>query len=322
MVSEPAKVTLPLTLLGFAAAVVYGLVGGDDTGLWLFAGLSAVASIATLVLLPARPVDRVAVTPGGAAVRDAVAPGPAGAGAWPLLAAIGATFVGVALVYGTGWAIAGALLVAAAGLGWVAQVAADRRGATVEIGPLSIPVLAAVAIGSIMFFLSRILLAVSPHGATALAIVAAAGVLVVAVLLAFRMNSLGSGALVGVLVLGVAAVVVAGISGLASGERTEEKAKGAVEGPNAAVVAKGTRFDTTTLALAAGRHESLRFVNRDTGTFHNVAIYRDKDYTKALFNGTPINHGSVDYETPTLDPGTYYFHCDFHPAMQGTVDVK
>jgi plastocyanin len=320
MLPESAKVTLPLSLLGLAAAVVYAFLGGDDTGLWLFAGLSAAAAVATAVLLPPRPADAV-VTAGPARVREAVAPPPAGEGAWPVLVGIGATFVAVSFVYGSGWGIAGVLVMAAGGVGWLAQVSADRRGETVYIAPLSIPVLAAATIGSLMYFISRVLLAVSPHASTAVAIAVASGLLLVAVLLALRIDNLGSGAVIMVLALGAVAVVVAGIGGLSAGQRTEEHAEGVAADPNVAVVAKDVQFDTKKLELPANQSELLKFENRDP-VFHNIGIYRDKDFTQALFNGTPVEHATIEYTTPQLAAGTYYFHCDFHPTMQGKVDVK
>jgi plastocyanin len=320
MLPESAKVSLPLSLLGLAAALVYAVLGGDDTGLWLFAALSAAAAIATAALLPPRPADAV-VAAGPVRVREAVAPRPAGEGGWPLLVGLGATFFAVSFVYGNGWGIAGVLIAAAGGIGWLAQVAADLRGDTVYIAPLSIPMVAAATIGSLMYFISRVLLAVSPHASTAVAIAVAVGLLLVAVLLAVRIDSLGSGAVMLVLALGAVAVVVAGIGGLTAGQRVEEHAAGASAGPNLAVVARNTQFDTKTLDLPAQQSEVLRFDNRDP-VFHNIAIYRDKNFTHALFNGTPIKKSSIEYKTPELAAGTYYFHCDFHPAMQGTVDVK
>src|SRR5207302_3205600 len=111
-------------------------------------------------------------------------------------------------------------------VGWLAQVSADVRGHTIDIAPLSIPVLAAVAIGSFMYLMSRILLAVSPHGSTAIAIAVAAALLATAVLVARRANTLGPGALIIVLALGAVALISGGVGALAAGARTEEKAPG------------------------------------------------------------------------------------------------
>src|SRR5207247_3937142 len=42
-----------------------------------------------------------------------------------------------------------------------------------------------------------------------------------------------------------------------------------------------------------------------------------------LFRGEIVTGPTaVDYRIPPLEPGTYYFHCDVHPTMSGTVVVK
>jgi plastocyanin len=41
-----------------------------------------------------------------------------------------------------------------------------------------------------------------------------------------------------------------------------------------------------------------------------------------LFTGDlVVGVKSVDYQIPALKPGSYYFHCDVHPDMNGTVIV-
>lgn len=325
MLPESSKVYVPLSLLGLVAAVVYSFVGDDKTGVVLFVGLCLSAALAAMVLMPRRdaaPVAAPAPATSAVTVQGAIAPRAASPGGWPLLVAIGATFLAVAFVYGKGWGIAGVLVILAGGVGWLAQTAGDLRGYSIDIGPVSIPVLAAAVIGSLMYFISRILLAVTAHGATAIAISLSALLLLVAIAVALRVDRLGSGALLVVLALGAVAVIAGGVGALAAGQNHRTERAAAAAEPTVAIVAKHTQFDTKVLDLDAGASELLRFENRDHGTFHNVAIYRDKNFTTALFNGTPNNGGTADYTTPALDPGTYYFHCDFHPTMQGTVDVK
>jgi plastocyanin len=31
---------------------------------------------------------------------------------------------------------------------------------------------------------------------------------------------------------------------------------------------------------------------------------------------------TTTYDIPALKPGTYYFHCDVHPTMNGTATVR
>jgi plastocyanin len=91
------------------------------------------------------------------------------------------------------------------------------------------------------------------------------------------------------------------------------------------VTASGLAFDTNEIDLAAGEPTKLTFDNQDAGTPHNVAIYpSESEITpdKALFQGEVVTGPTkVTYDIPALDAGTYYFHCDIHPTMNGTVVV-
>lgn len=79
-------------------------------------------------------------------------------------------------------------------------------------------------------------------------------------------------------------------------------------------------FDTTEITLVAGETTQLFFRNLD-GQPHNIAIYTDDSATQPLFVGETITDAAVLYEIPALEGGTYYFRCDVHPDMGGTVVV-
>jgi plastocyanin len=97
---------------------------------------------------------------------------------------------------------------------------------------------------------------------------------------------------------------------------------GAITG---SVTASGLAFDTDTISLPAGEPTTITFINDDAGVQHNIAIYPSADEISpdtALFQGDLITGpAQVEYEIPALDPGEYYFHCDVHPNMNGTVVV-
>jgi plastocyanin len=98
-------------------------------------------------------------------------------------------------------------------------------------------------------------------------------------------------------------------------------AGGAAASPST-VTAEGIRFDTDHIDLPANTSVSLTFTNNDAGTPHNIAIYTDSSLTKALFKGEIVTGPTtVTYRIPALPPGTYYFHCDVHPTMNGSVTV-
>lgn len=77
-------------------------------------------------------------------------------------------------------------------------------------------------------------------------------------------------------------------------------------------------FDSTSLAVPAGRPFTLLYVNR-TPMPHNVAIYTDSSAREKIFAGEVIGEGSVVYEVPAIAAGEYFFRCDLHPEMAGNV---
>jgi plastocyanin len=88
------------------------------------------------------------------------------------------------------------------------------------------------------------------------------------------------------------------------------------------VTASGIAFDTTTITLPANKATTLTFDNEDAGIPHNIAIFPDSSATNPLFTGDiVVGVKTVDYNISALKPGSYYFHCDVHPQMSGTVTV-
>jgi len=81
------------------------------------------------------------------------------------------------------------------------------------------------------------------------------------------------------------------------------------------VVAKGLAFDPTCLVATGGEAFDLNFDNEDPSIVHNVAIFTDSSATKNLFTGDPVTGvAKTTYKVDALDPGTYYFRCDYHPT--------
>jgi plastocyanin len=140
-------------------------------------------------------------------------------------------------------------------------------------------------------------------------------------LIAARLPQLRSSALIAVAVFAAVAVVAAGGVGAATGERTfENKAEGGE--PIVDVVAQNTAYDKKVITVPA-KASKIRIVfdNKDTGTYHNVAVYTSDG--KPLFNGKPVPKGIVDYDLAPPPPGTYRFLCDFHASlMKGDFVVK
>jgi plastocyanin len=94
-------------------------------------------------------------------------------------------------------------------------------------------------------------------------------------------------------------------------------------GPTTEITASGLAFDTSTITLLADQKTELTFNNEDAGVPHNLAIYTDESATDALFKGDIVTGiDSTTYQIPPLQTGSYYFHCDVHPDMNGTVTVQ
>ena len=81
-------------------------------------------------------------------------------------------------------------------------------------------------------------------------------------------------------------------------------------------------FSSDRLTAPAGEAFGLVFDNEDDGVPHNVAIYTDDSATESLFVGDlVVGPKTVTYDVPALDPGSYYFRCDVHPQMSGTLEA-
>ena len=89
------------------------------------------------------------------------------------------------------------------------------------------------------------------------------------------------------------------------------------------ISAKGIAFDTSRLVVPGGKPFDLSFDNQDANIPHNVAIYTNASATKALFRGALVTGPkAIVYHVPALQPGSYFFRCDVHPQMRGTVTVR
>jgi len=189
--------------------------------------------------------------------------------------------------------------------------------------PILLPIVMLLVIAAVLFGFSRILLSLTKDTATAIALIVAFTILVVAAVVAsrpvIRASSLASmiGAIAGVAMLaGGLALIAVGAGGGTGG--------GGGPAVTISLTAKGIAFEETSLSVPAGKPFAIAFDNQDAGIQHDVQIFDNETFT-----GTPLLDGEivtgpakVTYEAPPLDPGTYYFHCSVHPAqMQGTIEA-
>ncbi len=82
-------------------------------------------------------------------------------------------------------------------------------------------------------------------------------------------------------------------------------------------------FVTRSIQAPADEPFDITFANEDDGVPHNVAIYTDDSATGSLFVGDLVDGpATADYHVPALDAGSYFFRCDVHPVMTGTLEVS
>jgi plastocyanin len=130
----------------------------------------------------------------------------------------------------------------------------------------------------------------------------------------------GALTLLAYLLIPIAAIAI--LAGVNKGGATTAPPGGGSTAPSGpSLTAQNVAFTTSSVSLPANKPATLHFENKDS-TAHNVGIY-DKEGGKELFKGSVISGGaSTDYKVDPLKAGTYYFQCDIHPTMNGSVDVK
>jgi plastocyanin len=197
--------------------------------------------------------------------------------------------------------------------------------------PLVIPLGALAVIAIVAIGFSQILLAVPKEAATMLAIVAAANVLGAFAYAALRprmqpvtMAELAIIVLYPVIIgLAIAQFDFGSEHDAAAGEHAGSAAgEGAPAGGGltTAVAAEGLAFDTSEIVLAAKEPASIDFENADAGAQHNIAIYEDESAAAEIFVGELITGpDSITYEFEAPPKGEYFFRCDVHPDMSGSV---
>jgi plastocyanin len=93
--------------------------------------------------------------------------------------------------------------------------------------------------------------------------------------------------------------------------------------PGAVVVSAQNRtFDTDQLVLPADKEFPLVFVNKD-GDQHNIAIRTKPGFDgDPIFRFDPVGARTIVLTAGPIPKGTYYFICEVHPTMTGTVVVQ
>ena len=85
------------------------------------------------------------------------------------------------------------------------------------------------------------------------------------------------------------------------------------------IVALGIAWDTTCLVAPAGEEFTVNVDNQDDGIPHNFDLLTEEGGEQ--IEATEVQPGIVQQELPVepLDAGNYFFICDVHPTMTGTL---
>jgi len=123
--------------------------------------------------------------------------------------------------------------------------------------------------------------------------------------------------------LGLAAIVLAAAACSSGAPAPASSGPPASVDPNAVQIsAKDLKFSTAQLNAPADKVFTIAFDNQE-GAPHNVAIYKDQSASQKVFGQDPFGGPkAVSYQVGPLAAGRYFFRCDVHPDMKGTLIVK
>lgn len=132
--------------------------------------------------------------------------------------------------------------------------------------------------------------------------------------------------------MGIAGVVIAItmlpwlLSFLPAGGGAAPSAGGGGQTPTANPVISAVSvlsFEQKDVLVVANVPLKLEFDNKQAGVLHNVGIYDSPAKAKEIFPGERITGpAKIIYDVPPLAPGGYYFQCDVHPNMNGSLTAK
>ena len=127
--------------------------------------------------------------------------------------------------------------------------------------------------------------------------------------------------------IALALVMVSALAACSGGDDASEPADG--NGGGTATVADGAveitaddlAFDATTIEATAGEDFTITLVNNDSAP-HNISLYTEEGGDQIVLGDTAEAGQTVTVDVSALEPGTYYFQCDIHPDMNGSVVVE
>jgi hypothetical protein len=90
------------------------------------------------------------------------------------------------------------------------------------------------------------------------------------------------------------------------------------------LVARGAKWDQTTMTAPAGKVWHVKVESKDTLGHHNFVVASGKTFPERIYtskNLLPLT--TVTYDIPALPAGSYLFICTVHPeTMTGTLTLE
>jgi plastocyanin len=117
--------------------------------------------------------------------------------------------------------------------------------------------------------------------------------------------------------LAVVAAAAIGCSSAAGGGQPSASA-GPVAPGGPTIVAQNNVFSPASLTVEADKAFSLTLDNKDAAP-HNVAIFRDASAAESVSIGEIVSSTTATQQVPALAAGEYFFRCDIHKEMTGTI---
>ncbi len=78
-------------------------------------------------------------------------------------------------------------------------------------------------------------------------------------------------------------------------------------------------FDAKEVAVPVGKPATIVFENKEAVP-HNVAVYADSSASQPISVGEIFSGpGTKSQQLPALAAGSYFFRCDLHPDMTGSL---
>ena len=121
------------------------------------------------------------------------------------------------------------------------------------------------------------------------------------------------------LALGLVALAVLSAACSSAAAKPAAPSGPAVDGPT--IVAKDMKFQPASVEVKAGSNVTIHFENQDAAP-HNVAVYTDSGAGTPVAVGDIVTSAKSDLVIPALKPGSYFFRCDVHHDMTGTIVAK